>query len=244
MKDKFTYFDFLAYFIPGAVILWICSVMAKDLGVLSALETGNVFTESLAFIVLAFVVGHFVQFRSKQKTEATIKEKYWSNAFVSEAFLLRDNEFCSEFKRRRYINLLQKHFGLAEESVNTLVDHESEEARVISHGMYRECFTFITDKGLGQKATKANEYYNFFRGLSTTCVYSIIVSVLDFVYLSIRFFTHRTFVGLAHSLTMLVLTIFFGYAVYAFRIRAKQRGELHVAEVFDSIAGYFAEKSS
>jgi len=243
MKDKFTYFDFLAYFIPGAVILWICSVMAKDLGVLSVLEMGNVFTESLAFIVLAFVVGHFIQFRSRQKTEVTIKEKYWSNAFVSEAFLLKDNEFCSEFKRHRYINLLQKHFGLTGESAKIL-DDENEEARLISHGMYRECFTFITDKGIGQKSTKANEYYNFFRGLSTTCVYSTIVSAMDFVYLSIRFFTHRTFVGLAHALTMLALTIFFGYAVYAFRIRAKQRGELHVAEVFDSMAGYFAEKPS
>jgi cbb3-type cytochrome oxidase subunit 3 len=133
---------------------------------------------------------------------------------------------------------------LAEESAKILDDHENEEATVISHGMYRECFTFITDKGIGQKATKANEYYNFFRGLSTTCVYSTIISVMDCVYLSIRFFTNKTFVGLAHALTTLVLTIFFGYAVYAFRIRAKQRGELHVAEVFDSMAGYFAEKSS
>lgn len=244
MKDKLTYFDFLVYFIPGAVMLWICAVLVRDLGIFSAPKMGNIFTESLAFIVLAFVIGHFVQYRSQRGTEVTIKKKHWSGAFVSEGFLLKDNKFCPEFKRQRYISLLQKHFGLDEESAKVLKDRENEEARAISHSMYRECFTFITDKGIGVKAIKANEYYSFFRGLSIACVYSSIISAIDFVYLVIRFFANRTIANLAHASIMLVLTIFFGYAVHAFRISAKQRGELHVTEVFDSMVGYFAEKPS
>lgn len=244
MKNKLTYFDFLVYFIPGAAIIWICTVLAKYLGILSALKTGNILTESLAFIVLAFVVGNFIQYRSQRGTEIRIKKKHWSGAFVSERFLLKASKLCPEFKRQRYINLLQKYFVLDEKNAKILEDSESKEAREISHSMYRECFTFITDKGIGAKAIKANEYYNFFRGLSTTCAYLSIIFATGSTYLLVRFFANRTATNLAHAMIMLLFTVLFGYAVHAFRISAKQRGELHVTEVFDSMTGYFTEKSS
>jgi len=242
MKDKFTYFDFLAYFIPGTMLLWVCMVVAGNLEVLSVLETGNAFAESLAFIVLAFVVGHLIQFRSKQRTEKTIKRKYWSNSFVSSQFLIKGNQFCVEPNRQRYIQLLQKHLGLKSEEAQILKDFGNDTAKEISHSMYRICFTLTTDKGIGAKATKANEYYNFFRGLSTTCVYSSIIFTADLIYVLIRFLINDSSFPVSHAIVTLLLAVFFGYASYAFRIRAKQRGELHVAEVFDSMAAHFAEK--
>lgn len=244
MKDKFTYFDFLAYFIPGAVLLWVYMVVAGSLEALSVLKTENAFTESLAFIVLAFVVGHLVQFRSRQKTQETIKKKYWSSGLVSNQFLVKDNQFCTEFDRQRYIQLLQKHLGLRPEEAQILEEPGNDTAKEISHSMYRTCSTLATDKGIGAKATKANEYYNFFRGLSTTCAYSSILFMVNFIYVLIRFFMKDSTFSINQTLTLLFLVIFFAYAAYAFRLRAKQRGERHVAEVFSSMVGYFTEKPS
>lgn len=244
MKDKFTYFDFLAYFVPGAVLIWVCTIAAKSFGVVSDLETENIVTDSLIFVVMAFVVGHFIQFRSKQKTEATIKEKFWDGDFVSRQFLVKGNKFCPEPKRQRYIQLLQDHFGLQLEDAQILESSGKEEARTISDGMYRSCFTFITDEKIGEKAIKANEYYNFFRGLSTTSAYASVILSIDFIYVLVRFFVYRTTSSVFQALVLLLLAIFFGYAVHAFRVRAKQRGELHVAEVLDSMTGYFAKEAN
>jgi len=244
MKDKFTYFDFLAYFIPGTVLIWICIIAVKTLGLVSNLKTENIITDSLIFIVLAFVVGHFIQFRSKQRTEVTIKKKFWYGAFVSDQFLLKNNKFCSEFKRQKYIQLLQKHFELKPEEAQILEEPDNSEAKKVSNDMYRTCLTFVTDRKVGEKATKANEYYNFFRGLSTTCFYSSVILSFVCIYSLACFLRNCTDFNISRSLIPLLLAVFSGYSTYAFQIRAKQRGELHVTEVFESTIGYFADKNS
>jgi len=138
---------------------------------------------------------------------------------------------------------LQNHFGLKAEDAQVL-ENGSDGAKAISDGMYRSCLTFITDEKTGEKAIKANEYYNFFRGLSTTSFYTSVILSIDFIYILVRSFIRRATSSAFQALVLLLLAIFFGYAVYAFRVRAKQRGELHVAEVFDSAAGYFAKEAN
>lgn len=227
-------------------MIWAITIAVKSFGVFPPLKTDNIVIDSLIFIVLAFVVGHFVQFRSREKTQETIKKKFWNGTFVSNQFLIKDNKFCPDFKRQRYIQLLQEHFNLKSADAQILETPENPEAKTISDGMYRSCLTFITDQKIGEKATKANEYYNFFRGLSTTSFYSTIVFGISFIAILVQRFAESNFSFNAFYKSALIpflLAIFFGYATRAFQIRAKQRGELHVAEVFDSMAGYFSKES-
>ncbi len=241
MKDKFTYFDFLVYFIPGTLLIWVCITAVKTLGLAANLKTENVITDSLTFIVLAFILGHFIQFRSKQRTESTIKKSFWSGSLVSEQFLVKNNKFCSEFERQRYIQILREHFTLGEDDIQILEKTDNPEAKKISHSMYQQCFSFITDKGIGDRAVKANEYFNFFRGLSTACVYSGFIFAIVFTFTLIRSLVNRFYLDIFHLLILFLLAIFFCYASYTFRVRASQRGESHVADVFRSVASLFAK---
>ncbi len=123
----------------------------KILGI-TELKTQNIVTDSLSFIVLAFVIGHLIQFRSKEKTEKTIKNKYWSGSFVSNLFLVKGNRFCPEYDRQRYIQILQEHLGLKTADTQELENTDNDNAKIISQSMYRKCLTLIEDKNIGIKA--------------------------------------------------------------------------------------------
>lgn len=46
MSNKFTYFDFICYFIPGAILIWSFILFAKSIGILAYLTTFNTFTDT------------------------------------------------------------------------------------------------------------------------------------------------------------------------------------------------------
>lgn len=91
MKDRFSYFDFICYFIPGTLLLWVIVSFSEGFGVAQILSTTNTLTDVISFVVLAFIVGHLVQASEKSVLEKKIKQKYWNGVFFSEIFLLKDD---------------------------------------------------------------------------------------------------------------------------------------------------------
>ena len=223
MQEKFSYFDFIAYFVPGTVLLWSISVALKGAQSLERIGLGNVITDSLVFIVLAFVAGHLVQSISKKFLEGLLKRIYWSGAFVSEQCLIKGNPFFSEFKREQYIQIAKVKFRFKAEDLEILEkgDLKNVQAKNVSHDVYRVFDAFVKDNQIGERASIANTYYNFFRGLVVSCFIATIL------FLFVREW---------------MLIMVFGLASYMFLGRAKQRGELYIAGIFDSVLGFHASQ--
>jgi len=234
VKDKFSYFDFICYFIPGTVLIWAVLLFAKSLGILSSLATVNEFTDTLGFIIIAFISGHFIQYRAKLRLEPRIKKKYWKGAFVSEQYLIKNSGFCSEIDRQQYLKMAKDKFGYKEEELQKL-DIISKESKEISHSIYRKAYALINNEGISERAAIANTYYNFFRGLTIASLYSAILFLLLLVIKIIENWWGWNWVVIKRDLLIpAFLMTFFFYLKECFKERARQRGELHVEQVFNS----------
>jgi hypothetical protein len=239
MKDKFSYFDFICYFIPGAVLIWTILLFAKGLGILNSFTTVNKFTDTLGFIIIAFILGHFVQYRAKLKLEPGIKKKYWNGVFVSKQYLIKNRNFCSEIDRQKFLKMAREKFGYTEEELQKL-NTDSNEAKEISHSIYRKAYALINNEGIAERAATANTYYNFFRGLSTVSFYSAWLLILQFIIKAIESWFSWSWMTIKKDLLIpFSLGIFFFYLSECFKDRARQRGELHVEQVLNSAYTYY-----
>lgn len=239
MKEKFSYFDFICYFIPGALLIWAIILFVKNLEILSSLKTINEFTDTLGFIIIAFILGHFIQYRAKVKLEPSIKKKYWNGAFFSEQYLIKDKSFCSEIDRQKFLKMAKEKFGYNNKELQKL-DSDSDDAKKISHSIYRKAYALINNEGIAERAATANTYYTFFRGLSTSSFYSALLFVAQFlIKIGENWWAWSWNVIKKDLIIPLLFVIFFFYLKECFKDRAKQRGELHVEQVFNSAYSFY-----
>lgn len=240
MKDKFSYFDFICYFIPGTLLLWAIVSFLKGLGVVQIFSATNTLTDTISFVILAFIVGHLVQAGAKFRLEKKIKQKYWNGAFFSEIFLLKGNRLCNEIDREKFIDLAAKQLGYTESELKTL-ESDTDKARQMSHSIYRKAYSFINNNKIGDRAAIANTYYNLFRGLSEASFYSAIIFIVQFIIVIVEKFLLEKdwYYFRANGVLPLVLFLILGCAYIIFRDRARQRGELHVGEVSNSAYSFY-----
>ncbi|PKP59886.1 hypothetical protein CVT91_05990 [Candidatus Atribacteria bacterium HGW-Atribacteria-1] len=239
MSNKFTYFDFISYFIPGAMLIWSFILFAKSINVLNYLTTLNTFIDTLVFTIIAFVLGHFIQYKSRQIIEPKMKKKYWNGAFVSEQFLIKNNKFCYEIDRQKFLKTAREQFRCSIEELKEL-DSDTEEARKISHSIYKKAYSLINNAGINERATTANIYYNFFRGLSATCFCSALLFLVQSIIKILENWGACSWEFIKEDLLIpSLLMIFFFYLMICFIDRARQRGELHVEQTFNSMYVYY-----
>ncbi|GAF90292.1 unnamed protein product, partial [marine sediment metagenome] len=228
MSNKFTYFDFICYFIPGVILIWSIILFAKSINVLNYFTTFNTFIDTLVFTIIAFVLGHFIQYKSRQIIEPKMKKKYWNGAFVSEQFLIKNNKFCYEIDRQKFLKMAREQFKYSIEELKEL-DSDTEEARKISHSVYKKAYSLINNAEINERATTANIYYNFFRGLSLTCFCSSLLFLVQLVIKILENWGACSWEFIKEDLLIpSLLVIFFFYLMICFIDRARQRGELHV----------------
>jgi len=234
MKDNFSYFDFICYFIPGTVLIWSILLFIKSLGILDSLATVNELTDTLCFVIIAFIVGHFIQHRAKLKLEPSIKKKYWKGAFISDQYLIKNSGFCSEVDRQKYVKMAKEKFSYNEKELEKL-NNISEESKEICHSIYRKAYALINNEGIAERAAIANTYYNFFRGLTVAFLYSAMLFLLLFIIKVVENWWAWNWATIKKDLLIpVLLTIFFLYLKECFKERTRQRGELHVEQVFNS----------
>lgn len=254
MTERFSYYDFLAYLVPGTVVLWAVTKLAEALDILRFVSTRSTLLDAAAFVVVAFLAGHLVQAEAQRRLDAGRWYSVFPKGFPSRSFLVsgqKDEEgkpWCSDPRRRAYVSAALRHGFLVEDQAANLEvadagDEGLEKARRASQEAYRAAFGFLTDEGRAQKAITANQTYGLFRGLAAACA---VVAVL---------FLAILFVGLARSygelgerlatwpgfaeliLFPLLVIAAFSYAAVSFRLRARNRGKHHVREVFAALLG-------
>jgi len=244
MKEKFSYFDFLCNIIIGTLLLWAIMTLINELNTEIKFATDNVITDSLLLVILAFIIGHALQAKAKKTIEPALNKKYWYNSSPQQIYLIKEKSFCPKIKRDMIIGLLIAKFGFSEKDINKL-NQESKEAKDLSEFCSYLCFTFLTDKGIGEKANIQNCFYYFFRGLTLSSLYSSIIFGSLFLYalitkLAIRPIELSCDFELIYPLVLAVLLFYFHYL---FRDGAKLRAEAHIHEVFTSVIGYFVPYS-
>lgn len=254
MTEKFSYYDLLAYLVPGTVVVWAAIKLAEALDMLRYFDTQSTLLDASAFIVIAFLTGHLVQAEAQRRLDASHWYSVFPKGFPSRSFLVRgqkDEEgkpWCSDPRRQVYVSAVLRHGFLDDEQAAKLetADAGSEElaeAKRASQEAYRAAFSFLTDEGRAQKAITANQTYGLFRGLAASCA---VVAALFLIILLVglarsygewgeRLATWLGFVELL--LFPLVVVSSFSYAAASFRLRARNRGKHHVREVFDALLG-------
>lgn len=241
MKDKFSYTDFIAYFIPGAILIWSIGLSLKSLNFVNGFSTSNQFIDSVFFLVLAFATGHLIQARAIVKLASSIRKSRGTNALLSQIYLIKSEkpqgiiELYSGSDRQKYIQMATKHLGYSQDEVETL-SSDSPEARQISHSIFRKLHTLIHNNKMGERASIFSAHYKFFLGLAQSSLYAAVILLLtSIVLLSLIFLAAMTWadkwtyiVGFALMSSVLI------YGYFIFKKNARNREELHVQEVFDS----------
>ena len=193
MTERFSYYDLLAYVVPGTVVLWATIKLAEALDILQFVSTQSTLVNASAFVVIAFIVGHLVQAEAQRRLDAAYWFSVFPNGFPSRSFLVhgqRDEKgdlWCSESRRLAYISAVRSRGFLDEEQVAKLKPSGGEklkEARQASQEAYRAAYSFLTDEGRAQKAITANQIYGLFRGLTMSCA---VVATLFFAILIVGF---------------------------------------------------------
>ncbi len=186
MTEKFSYYDLLAYLVPGTVVLWAAIKLAEALDVFRYFSTQSTLLDASAFVVIAFLAGHLVQAEAQRRLDASHWYSVFPEGFPSRSFLVRDQKdekgrlWCSESRRQAYVSAALRHGFLGEDQAVKLDaagarQEELEEARRAGQEAYRAAFGFLTDEGRAQKAITANQTYGLFRGLAAACA---VVAVL------------------------------------------------------------------
>lgn len=252
MTEKFSYYDLLAYLVPGTVVLWAAIKLAEALDMLRYFSTQSTLLDASAFVVIAFLAGHLVQAEAQRQLDASRWYSVFPNGFPSRSYLVCDQKdeegkpWCSDSRRQAYISASLRHGFLTEEQAKKLEaaaagNEKLEEARRASHEAYRAAFSFLTDEGRAQKAIIANQTYGLFRGLAAACAVAAVLFLVILVVGLARSYGEwgerlTTWPGFAELLLFpLLVTVAFAYAAASFRLRARNKGKHHVREVFDAL---------
>jgi hypothetical protein len=226
----FSYYDTLSNLIPGCIFLWGLSFfgpLANGTGLLIFL-TGNEIVDTVLFLIVAYFVGHVLQFFSKLIIEPLIKKTFWEGHFFSEIFLLGPMKKIEPELLVNVINYAEKNLNLPRDKLTLLNDNEiltneikKKEAMRLSNLIYRIIDAKLSDTTKGQKAQLQNTFYSFFRNFSM-CFLALLLCDIGFVVMRIMIINFRNIFSL---LVIVLMSIIFLY-------QAKQRAELYVKGLF------------
>jgi len=223
----FSYYDTVANLVPGLVFLWA----AQAIGPLDAagpdlIVMGNAIVDPLLVLAVAYVLGHVLQFLSKWTIEPLLKRVYWGGRWFSDVFLISAEDRCSPVELERNLAAAVKTLGFKEADLAVLRDLDvaqdaakMEEARSLSHAIYRAADASTIDSGTAKRGHEQNSFYSLFRGLSLLFA---MVAVMDLV---------PVLLGPERARFGLLLVVSLGLAIVFF-IRARERGELYVRGIF------------
>jgi hypothetical protein len=252
LTEKFTYFDFLMYVLPGTVILSGLLVGWAIAGgeVPTLLGDSGLFA-SVVFILAAFVLGHFVQTVAHSLPEKLLKRLFWAGRYPSQILFFKGHRLVSGTERERHIAMLRE-VGLASDEVVKVWDGELTigwfrgSVKGIDKGQFAQGtegaqFAFnrirnhLTDQKAGIRASSAEAYYQFFRGGFTGAGLTAMALALEIVALRHGWLTPFDGAVDITGLGTMVVSVYVLLAV-AFFWRARGAGQNFARETFRAYA--------
>jgi hypothetical protein len=225
--DRFTYFDFIAHIVPGAILLGAISFLVKSNTFI--LITGNAAIDLLLFIIISFAIGAFVHQLSNVLVQPLIKWLFWHGRFYSEVYLVKQYKLCQDPLRTQIISKAKELFHFDEISLASLdidfASNNSIDPYVVSHQIYRRFDYFTLDKDLARKGHTANVLYSLFR---TMTLATFILATL----FCVSFLWNALAMG---TIPRVILAIISLLASLLFLFRARREGERYVQGVLSAV---------
>jgi hypothetical protein len=238
METQLSYYDLLANVIPGVFVLWAVGNVLPAGTIRETISGDNLVADSIVFLVLAFILGQVIQWLAKFTIEAVVKRVFWHRMFPSDLFLVKGAGWCRESERADYLRLAKDKVGIDRHEISRLQSlglsemspEEIEGAKSTCQTIFRRFESLAADEGIGSKAILQNTFYSLFRGLSLSSALCAFIFLVGY--------------AVRAGLSGLILGIMCLGAAAIFVHRAKERGELYVTGVFNSVAGHFAKEMS
>lgn len=225
----FSYYDTLSNLIPGCIFLWGLSFFgpaANGNGLLIFL-TGNDIVDGVLLLILAYFIGHVLQFFSKLIIEPILKYYFWEGHFYSEIVLIGPKKKIETELFDRVMKYAETKLQLPHEKLELLKDtdiianeQKAKEARKVSNLIYRLIDARTSDTQ-GAKAQLQNTFYSFFRNFSMGFT-AIFLFDLGLIILGLMPLNQRNLISVFFVISIAVIFLF----------QAKQRAELYVKGLF------------
>ncbi len=169
MQNKFNFYDFVGYVIPGSLacvfILWLFAGLFAFTIPIEVKSVG----ESILFLGLAYFVGHLVQaYGNSIETKSVNK---WGGWF-SEQFLRDENSYYTPIFKSALRDAMKSVFG---ETAEFGGNDESHKAR--RQELFNLCYTLIVQEGAALHTEIFNGVYSLYRGMLAATNIGIVVSL-------------------------------------------------------------------
>ena len=227
--DRFTYFDFIAHIVPGALLLGAIAFLFESKTFI--VITGNAAIDLLLFVVISFTIGAFVHQLSNHLVQPLVQRLFWHGRFYSEVYLVKQYNLCQNPLRAQIISTAKPLFKFDSSSLASLdCDFDSSKSidpHVVSHQIYRRFDYFTKDKDLAKKGHTANVLYGLFR---TMTLAALILAIL----FGISYFGHASVMGLIPRVLLAILSLL---SSVLFLLRARREGERYVQGILSAVSG-------
>lgn len=221
--NKFTYFDFIAYIVPGALLLGAISALIRSSN--WTLTTGNPAIDTLLFLIIGFVVGALFHQLSRYSVEPMVKRLFWHGRFYSDIYLVKHYELCQDPLRTQIIDMAESLFKFDSTSLSVLdsdtITEQSPDPHVVSHQLFRRFDYYTMDNDLAKKGHLANAFYSFYRSMT---LMAFVLAIL----FAISLLWDASVIGPSYKVVFAVLSFM---ASIAFLIRTRNEGERYVQAV-------------
>lgn len=228
MDNKFTYFDFIAYIVPGALLLGILSFVSSSNAFL--ILSGNPAIDTLLFLIMSFAVGAILHQLGRYLIEPVVKRLFWKGKFYSEIYLVKRYGLCKDPLRSQVLSNAEVFFQFDKTSLNALdsdaLPAGSPDPHVISHQICRRFDYFTLDHDIAKKGHTANALYSLYRTLTLTM---LIIGILFAVSFSWNTQNLNTF-------AKVILTIYALAGAALFLMRTRNEGQRYVQGVLGSVS--------
>lgn len=247
MIEKFTYFDFLTYLLPGTILEFtlLGAWAAAKLPLPQFTGEGGLLG-SIVFILAAFILGHFVQGVAHTFPEWLLKRVFWGGFYPSNIMFFNNQQILFNKEKKAIISraIAERLISLEDSKLweqpfvtgwfrpirplrRYRLNEEVKEAIEHSRLTFNRINIFLTDSNLGKRVEVAETYYQFFRGTFTATFISALILLFEYWFLVHSPTTLEPHIAkslLAGSVIALILTIIFIW-------RARGSGQRYAREV-------------
>ena len=227
--NRFTYFDFIAYIVPGALLLGTIAVILDVDNF--PLITKNPAIDTLLFLIISFTVGALFHQLSRYSVEPLVKRLFWHGKFYSDIYLVERYGLCQDPIRTQILNTAKSlcHFDSA--SLSSLDNDTNKKASpspfVVSHQVFRCLDSYTMDHGLAKKSHLANAFYSLYRSMT-------LVTLILGILFAVSYRWDASTIG-PTSKVVFAASSFVASLVFLFRTR--NEGQRYVEGVFSSASG-------
>ncbi|NPC49760.1 hypothetical protein HPC50_22110 [Corallococcus exiguus] len=232
--DKFTYFDFQMYVLPGAIMLtalfFMWSIAGNDLPGL--LGEGGLFA-SVIFILAAFVLGHLVQALAHMIVEPLVKRAFWGGQFPSQISLFNGPKLLTNTERIKYIELARSTKAATndvaqiwESSLTVgwfrcggLDDDRSKKGLEVAQFFFNRARRALADHEAGKRIESAEAHYQFFRGSSMALLISAAMLACEAMVLPSEQFMRPGILSIEQRAWIAAIASLGAATVFAWRLR-------------------------